>query len=50
MNPKKQQKKLTKALMAAELCTTREEAQKIIKKADKACNKLSGTNYGVGPT
>jgi len=50
MNPAKQHKKLTKALMAAELCTTREQAQKIIKKADKASKKLSVAECGVGPT
>ena len=50
MNPKKQQKKLTKALLAAEQSLTRDEAIKLIAKADKASMKLSTTTFGVGPS
>ena len=41
MNKAKQQRKLTKQLMKAQLCETREEAQKIIAKATKASLKLN---------
>ena len=37
---KKQEKKLMKYSEKAEACTTRQEAQKIIRKADKARAKL----------
>ena len=50
MNAKKQRMKLKKAIVAAELCSTREQAQKIIKKANKASKKLSVTDCSVGPT
>ena len=42
MNPEKQHRKLEKLQLKAEECLTREEAQKIIKKADKAHRKLEG--------
>ena len=41
MNPDKQRSKLLKLQAMAEACLSREEAQKIIKKSDKAINKLS---------
>ena len=41
MNPAKQHKKLERLQLKAEECTTREEAQKIIKKADKVHRKLT---------
>ena len=37
----KPHKRLIKLAKKAELCLSREEAQKLIKKADKAHNKLS---------
>tara|TARA_Y100000401_G_scaffold72030_1_gene58086 strand:- start:3014 stop:3157 length:144 start_codon:yes stop_codon:yes gene_type:complete len=37
---KKQEKKLMKYSKKAEVCTSRQEAQKIIRKADKARAKL----------
>ena len=40
MNPLKQYKKLSKLSMKAEACLTREEAQEIIRKANKAQHKL----------
>tara|TARA_B100000579_G_C22573468_1_gene730007 strand:+ start:185 stop:322 length:138 start_codon:yes stop_codon:yes gene_type:complete len=40
MNPDKQHAKLLKLQAKAEACLSREEAQKIIKKSDKANNKL----------
>ena len=40
MNPEKQQCKLEKLQLKAEVCLSREEAQKTIKKADKAHRKL----------
>ena len=40
MNPQKQHRKLEKLQLKAEVCLNREEAQKIIKKADKAHRKL----------
>lgn len=40
MNPLKQYKKLQQINVKAELCKTREEAQKLIHKADKAQLKL----------
>ena len=42
MNPEKQHRKLEKLQLKAAECLTREEAQKIIKKADKAHRKLEG--------
>ena len=41
MNPEKQHSKLLKLQAKAEACISREEAQKILKKSDKAKNKLS---------
>ena len=41
MNPEKQHRKLEKLQLKAEECLTREEAQKIIRKAEKAHRKLS---------
>ena len=41
MNPAKQHRKLEKLQLKAEVCVTREEAQKIIRKADKAHRKLA---------
>ncbi|WP_269623197.1 hypothetical protein [Prochlorococcus marinus] len=41
MNPAKQHSKLLKLQAKAENCLSREEAQKIIRKANKANNKLS---------
>ena len=41
MNPEKQHAKLLKLQAKAEACLSREEAQKIIKKSEKANNKLS---------
>ena len=40
MNPAKQHSKLLKLQAKAESCLSREEAQKLIKKADKAHKKL----------
>ena len=40
MNPAKQHRKLHKLLSKAELCLSRDEAQKILKKAAKAQLKL----------
>ena len=39
--PAKQRRKLEKLQLQAEECVTREEAQKIIRKADKAHRKLA---------
>ena len=41
MNPDKQHAKLLKLQAIAEAYLSREEAQKILKKSDKANNKLS---------
>tara|TARA_Y100001968_G_C19223014_1_gene650690 strand:- start:472 stop:603 length:132 start_codon:yes stop_codon:yes gene_type:complete len=41
MNSEKQHTKLLKLQAKAEACLSREEAQKILKKSDKASNKLS---------
>ena len=41
MNPKKQHQKLHSLSVKADQCTTREEAQEIIRKAEKAHNKLA---------
>ena len=41
VNPDKQHKKLRKLACRAQECLTREEAQKILRKADKAHRKLS---------
>ncbi len=41
MNPTKQHEKLLKLQTKAENCLSREEAQKLIRKADKAHKKLS---------
>lgn len=40
MNPAKQHRKLHKLLSKAEVCLTRDEAQKILKKAEKTQRKL----------
>ncbi len=40
MNPAKQHRKLHKLLSKAEICLTRDEAQKILKKAAKTQKKL----------
>ena len=40
MNPAKQHRKLHKLLSKAELCLSRDEAQKILKKAAKTQRKL----------
>ena len=41
MNPEKQHRKLHSLSVEADQCTTREEAQEIIRKAEKAHNKLA---------
>ena len=41
MDPTKQHRKLEKLQLRAEECLSRHEAQKIIKKADKAHRKLA---------
>ena len=41
VNPLKQYKKLQRCNVKAELCESREEAQKLIQKADKAQSKLN---------
>ena len=41
MNPAKQYRKLEKLQLKAEVCCSREEAQKILKKAAKAHRKLA---------
>ena len=41
MNPEKQLKKLMKTFVKADECTSREQARRLIKKADKIHNKLS---------
>tara|TARA_Y100001968_G_C19295476_1_gene686410 strand:+ start:284 stop:544 length:261 start_codon:yes stop_codon:yes gene_type:complete len=43
VNPNKQHAKLRKLQAKAEACLSREEAQKIIKKSDKANHKLSAS-------
>jgi len=45
MNPLKQYKKLQTLNVLAEQCLTREEAQKLIRKADKAHGKLAFANW-----
>ena len=40
MNPAKQHRKLHKLLSKAEVCLTRDEAQKILKKAAKTQRKI----------
>ena len=45
MNPLKQYKKLQTLNVLAEQCLTREEAQKVIRKADKAHGKLAFANW-----
>ena len=42
MNPAKQHQKLLKYAAKAEACTSRIEAQKLIRKAEKAHKKLEG--------
>ena len=39
-------RELTNSLLQASLCTTREDARKIIKRADQASIKMSGLPYG----
>ena len=46
MNPAKQHKKLVKVMSKACDCDSREQARKLIKKADKISNKLDG----ISPT
>ena len=41
MNPFKQHRKLEKLQLKAEVCCSRKEAQKILKKADKVHRKLA---------
>ena len=41
LNPEKQHRKLKKLQLKAQDCLSREEAQKIIKKAEKAHRKLA---------
>ena len=41
MKPAKQHRKLEKLQLQAEACVTREEAQKIIRKVDRAHRKLA---------
>ena len=51
MNPSKQYKKLQELNVKAEQCLTREEAQKLLRKADKAHCKLAFANwYGIRHT
>jgi len=45
MNPIKQHKKLQQLNVKAELCVSREEAQELIRKADKAHIKLTFANW-----
>lgn len=45
MNPLKQHKKLQTLNVLAEQCQSREEAQKILRKADKAHDKLAFANW-----
>tara|TARA_Y100001937_G_C6879458_1_gene224088 strand:- start:231 stop:431 length:201 start_codon:yes stop_codon:yes gene_type:complete len=47
MNPLKQYKKLSKLSVKAEACLTREEAQEIIRKANKAQHKLQFKKDGT---
>ena len=52
MNPAKQHRKLHKLLSKAEVCLTRDEAQKILKKAAKTQRKLEkgpSPENGEGP-
>jgi len=41
MNPEKQHRKLHSLSVEADQCTSRKEAKEIIRKADKAHNKLA---------
>jgi len=41
MNPAKQHRKLEQLQLKAEVCCSRKEAQKILKKAEKAHRKLA---------
>ena len=45
MNPLKQHRKLQALNVKAEQCLSREEAQKLIRKADKAHCKLAFASY-----
>tara|TARA_R100001509_G_C4695247_1_gene158217 strand:+ start:91 stop:264 length:174 start_codon:yes stop_codon:yes gene_type:complete len=45
MKPLKQYKKLQTLNVKAERCLSREEAQRLIRKADKAQRKLDFANY-----
>lgn len=45
MNPLKQYKKLQALNLKAEQCLSREEAQQLLRKADKAYRKLDFANY-----
>ena len=51
MNPLKQHKKLQALNVLAEQCLTREQAQEVIRRADKAHCKLAFANwYGIRNT
>ena len=51
MNPLKQYKKLQTLNVLAEQCLTREQAQEVIRRADKAHCKLAFANwYGIRNT
>ena len=51
MNPSKQHRKLQELNVKAEQCLTREEAQELIRKADKAHCKLAFASwYGIRHT
>ncbi|QDP62762.1 MAG: hypothetical protein Tp158DCM1229571_76 [Prokaryotic dsDNA virus sp.] len=45
MNPLKQQRKLQQLNVRAEQCLTREEAQEVLKKANKAQCKIDFASY-----
>jgi uncharacterized ubiquitin-like protein YukD len=47
LNPAKQHKKLIKLATKAEKCSSRDQAQKIIKKAEKAQLKLSANSFDL---
>ena len=46
MNPDKQHKKLVKTMTKADECSTREQARRLIKKADKIQAKLQRDSNG----
>tara|TARA_R100000152_G_C6575051_1_gene40967 strand:+ start:155 stop:313 length:159 start_codon:yes stop_codon:yes gene_type:complete len=47
LNKSKQEKKLIKLATKAEKCTSREKAQKILKKANKVYGKLATLTFRV---